>query len=925
MAQRTGLLNRSWEDTQIKVFGRWVQKHLKTKGIDFPDLTTGFENGVNLITLLEVIGKEPVAAKYHKTPKMRVQMLENVDSALKYIQEVKKIRLVGIGSNDIVDKNVKLTLGLSWSIINKFQIEDISVEEATARDALLIWSKKNTAGYEGVNVTNFTSSWSSSLAFCALINKFRPNLLDYNALNKEDHFDCCQKAFAACKELGIFVYLDPEDLVGITPDEKSVVTQVAEFFHFFASESKVGAMADKLKKTISIQKQIDELRSTYEEDARVAIEMMESEKSKLLASDYEKTVLGIKGKLVEVIKYGRVVRPEISERKSKALRSWVALVTKCKSTSRPIPVPPTGLEPETLTEKFNNVEETAVSRRKEVSEELKNKQAEMVESFVVSCASIEQNLDQISKDASLEGTLEERRDRLEELLVKAESTRPDVSSLDAPYQELVDLKLNTRSKYTNISISNITEQTITVIKRLIEQNKAELYQQGINIRIEEYNSKATQYVNEATEFEKEVLAITGHLSERRSSYIEKQSQLSSKRDGVDVLVPFFQDLEKDGLHLSIKNTPASIRAIYGNILSVITTELEKIFSEMISDYDKVALSILEMVKSISESASTLEGSPSEVHLLLQQKLEEIQEVYSQIPSLDSPFSELGEFKLNFRARFTPSDVLSDYNIAVSTLKHLIMSKEAEIAENQRNARIEDYNSKAIQIVNIAKSLETTVNSVEGELEQKRSRLSEIKIDIQKESPKVQELIPIYEELERDELHLEIEHTPVSINSLFTNTNTLVDTLVSEIDKAIASLKGIEISEEQLAEFRDTFNHFDKDHSQTLEYYELKACLTALGETSTDDECKEICKKYNNGSDSLVFDAYVKFMLDRFSKKETAETTLEAFKVVASNNPIITESQLSQYFSPEDVEYLKANMNPVDGGYDFNSWVSSLYA
>jgi len=346
-----------------------VPKYLKERGIPFESVTDEFKDGVKLCNLLEIIGKDPIAKKWHKTvdPKsVRCQYLalENCSAAIDYITNVKKISLVGIHDNDIVDGNLKMTLGLIWSCINKFQIEEISVEEKTARDALLLWCKKNTQGYADVSINNFTTSWNSCLAFCALINHFRPKLLDYNALDRSDHMTACTKAFDACRELGITVFLDPEDIVDIQPDEKSVVTQVSEFFHFFAAESKIGAMVDRVNRTLEVQHEVEKLCSTYAEEAQAVIDACKANETAIMADDYEKgDVPSLRNKLSSVIKFGREGRPEIVNLKSKALKTWNAWVTKCKSTARKLPVAPEGLEPETLSTTLQNLDKTQEDRR----------------------------------------------------------------------------------------------------------------------------------------------------------------------------------------------------------------------------------------------------------------------------------------------------------------------------------------------------------------------------------------------------------------------------------------------------------------------------------------------------------------------------------------------------------------------------------
>ena len=47
-----------------------------------------------------------------------------------------------------------------------------------------------------VEVKNFHSSWSSGMAFCALINAYDPALLDFGALDAKNKLDNLKLAFS---------------------------------------------------------------------------------------------------------------------------------------------------------------------------------------------------------------------------------------------------------------------------------------------------------------------------------------------------------------------------------------------------------------------------------------------------------------------------------------------------------------------------------------------------------------------------------------------------------------------------------------------------------------------------------------------------------------------------------------------------------
>ena len=103
----------------------------------------------------------------------------------------------------------------------RFAIKDYSIYHSTAKEALLLWCKKVTASYENIQIQNFTSSFSDGLAFCAIIHKHRPELIQYDILNKSNPRENLALAFdVAEKHLNIPQMLDPHPMVFKNPDEK---------------------------------------------------------------------------------------------------------------------------------------------------------------------------------------------------------------------------------------------------------------------------------------------------------------------------------------------------------------------------------------------------------------------------------------------------------------------------------------------------------------------------------------------------------------------------------------------------------------------------------------------------------------------------------------------------------------------------------
>ncbi|XP_053923066.1 spectrin beta chain, erythrocytic isoform X2 [Cuculus canorus] len=301
------------EAVQKKTFTKWVNSHLARVTCRISDLYMDLRDGRVLIKLLEVLSGEllPKPTK----GRMRIHCLENVDKALQFLKE-QRVHLENMGSHDIVDGNHRLVLGLIWTIILRFQIQDIIVhtqegrETRSARDALLLWCQMKTAGYPHVNITNFTSSWKDGLAFNALIHRHRPELVDFQNLTKSNARHNLEHAFSVAeRHLGITSLLDPEDVFTENPDEKSIITYVVAFYHYFSKMKVLEVEGRRLGKVIEHAKETERMIEGYGGLASNLLTWIEQTIASLNSRSFANSLAGVQHQLQAFSTYRTVEKP----------------------------------------------------------------------------------------------------------------------------------------------------------------------------------------------------------------------------------------------------------------------------------------------------------------------------------------------------------------------------------------------------------------------------------------------------------------------------------------------------------------------------------------------------------------------------------------------------------------------------------------
>ncbi|XP_062502461.1 alpha-actinin-like [Corticium candelabrum] len=863
-SEKQGLLDPAWERQQRKTFTAWCNSHLRKRGMKIEEIDQDFCDGRKLIALLEVISGEALPSP--ERGKLRFHKIANVQKALNFVQG-KGVRLVGIGAEEIVDGNTKMTLGMVWTIILRFAIQDISVEELSSKEGLLLWCQRKTQPYKNVNVQNFHMSFKDGLAFCALIHRHRPELIDYNSLKKSNPLENLKTAFeVAERELDIPQMLDAEDIVGTTkPDERAIMTYVSSYYHAFSSSQAAETAAKRIGKVLDANQENERMIEEYETLASDLLQWIKDKLAWLSDRTPEFTLQGTQDRLEEFRGYRTLEKPTKAEDKGRLETTFNTLQTKLRISNRPAYLPSEGKLVSDIAHAWRNLETGEKNYEEFLLAELR------------------------------------RLERLEHLAAK--------------FNHKADIHEGwTAGKEEALQADDISGANLATVLALIKQHEAfESDLSAHHDRVEQLGAIA-QELNELR------YSAVDQVNARLQSINEQWSRLgvlsAQRRETLEEART--QQEHIDGIRLDF----AKKAAPFNNWMDGAKEDLMDMFS----------------VHSMAE-IQELQAA----HNTFKQNMIQAQEEFDSLMAVASEISTLSGSSYNPYTTLTPEDLSDKWAEVVDLVpqRDAVLRKEEErqIANEQLRLQFAEQANVAGPWIEQQNEYVATLGlQASGSLEDQLTSLKQADEDVAAFKPNVDALEQLNQAVQ-EALIFDNPHTSYSMETIRASYEQLVASIsrnLNAVENQILTRDSRGLSEEQLREFRQSFNHFDKDKSGQLDKNEYKACLLSLGYNlavgeGEEQELARLMRQIDpNTTGYVTFDAFVDFMTKESIDEDTAEQVISSFKVLAGDKPYITAEELRRELPADQAEYCITRMSPyegpdaVPGALDYTLFSSALY-
>uniref|UniRef100_A0A673GY88 Alpha-actinin-4-like n=1 Tax=Sinocyclocheilus rhinocerous TaxID=307959 RepID=A0A673GY88_9TELE len=863
-------------------FTAWCNSHLRKAGTQIENIEEDFRDGLKLMLLLEVISGERLPKP--ERGKMRVHKINNVNKALDFIAS-KGVKLVSIGAEEIVDGNAKMTLGMIWTIILRFAIQDISVEETSAKEGLLLWCQRKTAPYKNVNVQNFHISWKDGLAFNALIHRHRPELIDYDKLRKDDPVTNLNNAFEVAER-----YLDIPKMLDA---EGEFMTYVSCFYHAFSGAQKAETAANRICKVLAVNQENEHLMEDYEKLASDLLEWIRRTIPWLENRAPEKTMTEMQQKLEDFRDYRRVHKPPKVQEKCQLEINFNTLQTKLRLSNRPAFMPSEGRMVSDINGAWHKLEGAEKGYEEWLLNEIR---------------------------------------RLERLDHLAEKFRQKA----AIHESWTD------GKEAMLTQKDYETATLSEIKALLKKHEAfESDLAAHQDRVEQIAAIA-QELNELDYYDSP--SVNARCQKICEQWDALGSLTQSRRESLERTEKQLESIDELYLEYAKRAAP------FNNWMEGAMEDLQDMF--IVHNIEEIQ----GLITAHDQFKSTLPEANKE--------RESIQAIQAEVQKI----AQYNGIKLagnNPYTTITPQSIDKKWEKVQQLVPQRDQALQEELARQQSNDHLRRQFANQANMIgpwiqNKMEEIGRISIEMNGTLEDQLTHLRQYEQSIIEYKPNIDQLEGDHQ-LIQEALIFDNKYTAYTMEHLRVGWEQLLTTIartINEIENQILTRDAKGISQEQLHEYRTSFNHFDKDHSGVLHAEEFKACLISLGYDVENNKQKrtgimdgddfrallistgnslgdaEFARIMGivdpNNSGAVTFQAFIDFMSRETTDTDTADQVIASFKILAGDKNYITAEELRRELPPDQAEYCIARMAPytgpdaVPGALDYMSFSTALY-
>jgi len=965
-----------WVALQRKIFTRWVNQKLAPTKIQVADVVTDFSDGVALAALVEVLSEQKIGGKPIKATTTRVQQIDNANRALSHAWAQKVHMELPCSAENVVDKNEKQILGLLWAIMIRFlKFNEDEAESRGAEEALLMWVKNQVAPYK-LEVANFTKSFHDGKVFAALIHKNRPRLIHPDDL-KGSHDDNLAAVFeAAHKYFGLEKYIEPSDIAKL--DNKSAFIFVSEFYYGIANQRKLDLAARRISKLIDFTKTNDALREEYATIAGREKALLAKVNSILGDRTVDNTLAGAKAKLEAYYSFKKDDKTVIVSDFLKLEALYNHLAMRLADAARPKYEPGAGLTVEDFRSALNQLDKLEQERGVELVQEL-NRQLRLVQINTQHQARFDKIKNWVSqKDAYLKhrevvessGAADYQLNRLASYDDEASGMKhTSVADLKALGAELLKEKyensdkVSAREAEVDKDFASLAALSNTKNDLLTDDLARNRFKESIHLVALKHAAKHAsikQWIDEKKAYLSKQENVNS-VNEAQLALSVLDSYEADRKDLETTPIPALKQLGEEILAAKYESAhskweyekPSEIKAresdidaaLAGELATGLATKRKALEEDLARELEKERLrllfanqigSLIRWAKAVSEDVAgiTYFGSDLDAVESYQAKLDK--EDKDNLAAAEDKKTKAEEtyqqaVKLGVTENPYTDHKAEELAAAVQSVQDA-SKKRAEVYAGELS-RVRGDDALAKEFAQVANPVVETINKNRDSVNESKADLPELEklisglLEQKTGASELKTIKELQSKLDSRGVttNKHSHYTAADVEVRIEQYNSFLNSKFKQVQDTLALKASKGITSEQLAEIEKQFATFDKNNNKVLDAKEFKACLYSLGEERPTAEVAKILAEFGD-SKALPYEGFKRFMIKLFGDTNTKEEIMSGFKLLAHDEPQVTEAQLAAIFPQlDDVEYLKKNAPKEGEKLNYTAWTEAVFA